>query len=144
MNSNIKIRLAWVSFTHVGVMSITTLGKNIKYNGDENTVYLIQINYIDFFIRFNLMPTTHFRVLNTRVSKTNQDGDFSGVINGWGLYYFLCFELRCLLIGGCKMLNLHDNLIEVILVLLWSINDKGWGWWINRIITPQCLFFNFC
>jgi hypothetical protein len=32
--------------------------KNIKHNGDENTVSLIQINPINFFICSNLMLTT--------------------------------------------------------------------------------------
>jgi hypothetical protein len=33
-----------------------TIGKNIKYNRDENIVYLIQINPIDFVICYNQYP----------------------------------------------------------------------------------------
>ena len=42
-----------------------TLSKNIKYNENENTVSLIQINPIDFSIRFNLTLTTHHQTLHS-------------------------------------------------------------------------------
>ena len=69
-----------------------TSDKNIKYNKYKNIVFLIQINFMDFFICFNPILTTHFRALNAGVFKTYQDSGSSGFINEYFVYEVFCQE----------------------------------------------------
>ena len=53
---------------------------------------------MDFFIRFNLTPTTHqwapthFQAFNTEVFKNNQNGDSVGFITRYFVYKTFCQE----------------------------------------------------
>jgi hypothetical protein len=62
----------------------------MEASSNENTILLVQINLVDYFIHYNLTPTTHHQALNTGVSKTNQDSGFNGFINEYfAMRYFV-------------------------------------------------------